>query len=84
MKQFKTPSITNFKQLFTLVVFILSNSVLFSQTVVNSFNELLPYLEDDNYPVVLDDNSKNCTRVSVGEIIDEGSNNHILKIAKLD
>ncbi|MFY0713605.1 hypothetical protein J1D01_08010 [Seonamhaeicola sp. NFXS20] len=33
-----------------------------------------------DYPVVLDDNSKNCTGVSVGQVIDEGSNNHILKI----
>ena len=33
------------------------------------------------YPVVLDDNSKNCTGVSVGEVKDEGFNNHIFKIA---
>ena len=37
-----------------------------------------------NYPVVLDDNSKNCTGVSVGEITDEGENNHILKIVELN
>lgn len=35
-----------------------------------------------NYPIVLDDNSKNCTGVSVGNVTDEGSNNHIFKIAK--
>lgn len=35
-----------------------------------------------NYPVVLDDNSKNNTGVSVGKVEDEGLNNHIFKIAK--
>lgn len=37
-----------------------------------------------NYPVVLDDNSKNNTGVSVGNITDDGVNNHILKITKPD
>ncbi|MFB9057311.1 hypothetical protein ACFFU9_11235 [Mariniflexile ostreae] len=34
------------------------------------------------YPVVLDDNSKNCTGVSVGGVTDQGFNNHVFKIAK--
>lgn len=29
------------------------------------------------YPVVLDDNSKNCTGISAGEVIDGGTNNHL-------
>ncbi|SHJ76477.1 hypothetical protein SAMN04488028_1011152 [Reichenbachiella agariperforans] len=29
------------------------------------------------YPVVLDDNSRNCTGVSAGEVIDQGENNHV-------
>ncbi|WP_131453965.1 hypothetical protein [Neotamlana sedimentorum] len=33
-----------------------------------------------NYPVVLDDNAKNSTGVSFGEVIDQGNNNHIFKI----
>lgn len=33
-----------------------------------------------NYPVVLDDNSKNCTGVSTGKVVDQGFNNHIFKI----
>ncbi|WP_165730788.1 hypothetical protein [Polaribacter sp. 20A6] len=35
-----------------------------------------------NYPVVLDDNSKNNTGVSVGEVTDEGETNHILELHK--
>lgn len=31
------------------------------------------------YPVVLDDNSQNCTGISAGEVIDRGENNHIFK-----
>ena len=31
------------------------------------------------YPGVLDDNSKNCTGISVGDVTDEGFNNHIFK-----
>jgi len=36
------------------------------------------------YPVVLDDTSKNNTGVSVGKVEDKGGNNHIFKIAKTE
>ncbi|GIZ09762.1 hypothetical protein [Flavobacterium sp. UMI-01] len=34
---------------------------------------------ETNYPVVLDDNSKNCTGESVGVVVDNGVNNQIVK-----
>ena len=36
-----------------------------------------------NYPVVLDENSRNCTGISVRDISDEGQNNHIF-LNKMD
>jgi len=33
------------------------------------------------YPIVLDENTKNCTGVSVGKVIDKGFNNHIFNSA---
>ncbi|XMO85384.1 hypothetical protein AAFN75_11355 [Algibacter sp. AS12] len=47
----KEPSFSNYKWLLALVLFVFANSVMLSQTVVNSINQLLPYLDDDNVHV---------------------------------
>ncbi|MEI6866141.1 hypothetical protein [Flavicella sp.] len=36
------------------------------------------------YPVILDENSKNCTGISVGKVSDEGFNNHVFNNSTLN